>query len=52
MRIPTGLQEGRRPEAAARKSRAGAAKSRIEFDAPEAKAPVPAEPAQPMEGKP
>jgi DNA-directed RNA polymerase sigma subunit (sigma70/sigma32) len=33
-----------------RKSRVAAAPSRIEFDAPAAKAPVPAEPVQPYEG--
>jgi RNA polymerase primary sigma factor len=36
-------------EKAGRKSRAGAPQSRIEFDAPEPKAPVQAEPTQPIE---
>jgi RNA polymerase primary sigma factor len=48
MKVATGLK--RRETKAGRPSRTRTEQPRIEFDAPEAKAPVPAEPAQPVEG--
>jgi len=47
MKVATGLK--RREAKVGRKNRTGAAQPRVEFDAPEVKAPVPAEPAQPVE---
>src|SRR3954466_13338455 len=50
MKVSTGLKRRVAKVSNARASRATEAQPRVEFDAPEAKAPVQSEPAQPMEG--